>query len=121
MPADPDHPLARAIRRTAASLEYDDLSDRDLLTRYAKQADDAAFLVLLRRHGGLVWRVCRAALGDTPAAEDAFQATFLVLVRRAGSIRHPATLGAWLFGVARRVTRRAKNLQITRPVLQVRE
>jgi DNA-directed RNA polymerase specialized sigma24 family protein len=80
-----------------------DLSDRQLLERYAGRRDEAAFAALVRRHGPLVLGVCRRLLRDGHAAEDAFQATFLVLAQRAGSVARPEALGPWLHGVATRV------------------
>src|SRR5262249_30242662 len=68
----------------------------------------AAFHTLLRRHGPMVLDVCRGVLGDGPDAEDAFQATFLVLAQKRGSIRKAASLGSWLYGVARRAALKAR-------------
>ena len=87
------------------------LSDRQLLERFAGRRDassEAAFEMLVLRHGPMVLRVCRNVLGDSTDAEDAFQATFLVLVRRCGSIRRLESLGSWLYGVACRVAARAR-------------
>jgi polysaccharide biosynthesis/export protein len=87
------------------------LSDRQLLEQFAGRRDassEAAFEVLVLRHGPMVLRVCRNVLGDSTDAEDAFQATFLVLVRRCGSIRRFESLGSWLYGVACRVAARAR-------------
>jgi RNA polymerase sigma factor (sigma-70 family) len=83
------------------------LSDRQLLARFAtgdRGQAELAFGTLVDRHGPMVLRVCRDALRDTHDADDAFQATFLVLARRSGSIRRPEALGAWLHGVAQRIT-----------------
>ncbi len=86
-----------------------DGSDAELLERFAAQHDEAAFEALLRRHGPLVWNVCRRVLGEEHAAEDAFQATFLVLVRKARSVSKQASIRSWLHGVALRVALRARQ------------
>jgi RNA polymerase sigma factor (sigma-70 family) len=83
--------------------------DAALLCRYATDRDADAFRALVARHGPLVLGVCKRVLDDDHKAEDAFQATFLVLALRAGSIRRPAGLAAWLFGVARRTALKAKR------------
>src|SRR5881398_928520 len=78
------------------------LSDAQLLERFVAGRNEAAFELLLWRHGAMVLGVCRRALRDAHDAEDAFQATFLLLVRKAKELRRPESLGPWLFGVARR-------------------
>jgi len=94
-----------------------DFSDRQLLERYLT-ADhteaEAAFTVLVERHGPMVLHVCRQNLDDSHDAQDAVQATFLVFLRRAGSIRKRDSLASWLFGVAMRVARRARYAAIVR-------
>jgi RNA polymerase sigma factor (sigma-70 family) len=100
--------LLAYLRRLVGAAATDD-SDAELLERFAAQRDEAAFEALLRRHGPLVWSVCRRVLGEDHAAEDAFQATFLVLVRKAHSVSKQASIRSWLHGVALRVSLRARQ------------
>jgi RNA polymerase sigma factor (sigma-70 family) len=94
------------IRDLAAGAATD-ASEGELLERFVRQGDQDAFAALLQRHGPMVLGVCRRLL-DEADAEDAFQATFLVLVRRAGAIRKSSSVASWLYGVALRVSRRAR-------------
>jgi RNA polymerase sigma factor (sigma-70 family) len=90
-----------------------ELSDWQLLERFAARCDaeaQIAFEAIVRRHGPMVLGVCRRALDDYHAAEDAFQATFLVLALRARAINKRESLGPWLHGVAARISRRALTL-----------
>ena len=89
-------------------------SDADLLRRFAASRDELAFAALLRRHGPMVWAVCRHLLPDAADAEDAFQATFLALVRSAGSIHRGAAVGGWLHGVAVKVATKVKRSAVRR-------
>lgn len=94
------------------------VSDWELLQRFTRDKDEAAFELLVWRHGSMVLGLCQRALRDEQLAEDAFQAVFLVLARKAGAIR--GNLGGWLFKVARRVAVRAlRNRSAVQPVVEI--
>src|SRR5437764_3912777 len=82
--------------------------DEQLLDRFVAERDEDAFTVLVRRHGALVRAACRRVLDHEEDVEDVFQATFLVLARQARSVRRRDAVGAWLYGVARRLALRAR-------------
>jgi RNA polymerase sigma factor (sigma-70 family) len=100
--------LVRFLHRAVASRESDGVSDGQLLEQYLRREDEAAFALLVRRHGPMVLGVCRRILHNTHDAEDAFQATFLVLIRRAAVVWPRDRVGAWLYGVACRTALKAR-------------
>jgi RNA polymerase sigma factor (sigma-70 family) len=88
--------------------------DGDLLARFLTAKDESAFDLLLARHAGMVWSVCRAHLPKDADAEDAFQATFVALATSGKSIRHADSLGGWLHGTALRIAGKAKRSHVRR-------
>jgi RNA polymerase sigma factor (sigma-70 family) len=102
------------LRHLVSPAGEDGLSDAELLRRFVATRDEAAFELLVWRHGSLVWGVCRRVLQQEQDAEDAFQATFLVLARRAATIGRGEALAGWLHQVAARLARAARTRRFER-------
>jgi RNA polymerase sigma factor (sigma-70 family) len=104
----------RHLHRAALRQDRAALTDGQLLDCFIQRGDEAAFEVLVQRHGPMVLGVCRRVLGNVHDAEDAFQATFLVLVRKAASVVPRAMVGNWLYGVAHNTARKARAMNTKR-------
>jgi RNA polymerase sigma factor (sigma-70 family) len=105
------NPVSKVIQhlRSAARLgEGVDRTDAQLLDCFVSRREQAALETLVRRHGPMVWGVCRRILRNHHDAEDAFQATFLVLVRKVASIVPKEMVGNWLYGVAQQTALKAR-------------
>jgi RNA polymerase sigma factor (sigma-70 family) len=88
--------------------------DRALLQRFLEANDNDAFAGLVDRHARMVLGVCKRTVRDAHLAEDAFQATFLVLARCPARAVAAASVGGWLFGIARRVGLAARRQELRR-------
>jgi RNA polymerase sigma factor (sigma-70 family) len=108
MTANPIRKIVDILRGQALLLEGKDQSDGQLLERFLRDRDRLALETLVHRHAPMVWGVCRRNLAHDDA-EDAFQATFLVLLRKADSIRPREQLANWLYGVAYKTARKARQ------------
>jgi RNA polymerase sigma factor (sigma-70 family) len=111
---DPINEAVQHFRRAVLRQDSAGLSDGQLLGRFIERRDEAAAAALVRRHGPMVWGVCRRVLRNDHDAEDAFQATFLVLVRRAASISPREMVGNWLYGVAHQTALKARAMMAKR-------
>jgi RNA polymerase sigma factor (sigma-70 family) len=92
------------------------LADGQLLADYVSRHDDTALELLVRRHGPMVWGVCRRVLGNYHDAEDAFQTTFLVFIRKAAAIASRELLANWLYGVAHQTALKARATSAKRGI-----
>jgi RNA polymerase sigma factor (sigma-70 family) len=92
--------MRRLTAQLALHITTASRTDGELLTSFVTAGTEADFAELVRRHGPMVWGVCRRALPDLADAEDAFQAVFLVLLRRANRLTASQTVGPWLHRVA---------------------
>lgn len=100
--------VVHQLRRTALLRETAEATDGQLMACYAARRDEVAFEALVRRHGPMVWGVCRRVLTNPQDREDAFQATFLVLVRKAAAVRPREAVAGGLYGVAYRAALKAR-------------
>ncbi|GAA2945341.1 RNA polymerase sigma factor [Streptomyces enissocaesilis] len=107
MPGDGDEPP----QRTQDPSE----SDEDaLLAVRAREGDEEAFEVLVRRHGPPLLRLGLRMLGSRTEAEDAVQDAFVSAWRRLPEYRGEAAFRTWMYRI---VTNRCLNLlRARRPV-----
>jgi DNA-directed RNA polymerase specialized sigma24 family protein len=103
-------PVIDHLRRVGLLPDGAGQTDGQLVESFVSRKDEAAFEVLVRRHGPMVLGVCRRVLRNHHDAEDAFQATFLVLMRKAGCIVPREMVANWLYGVAYRTALKARSM-----------
>jgi len=108
--------VVQQLRRAVLLRDGAGLSDGQLLGWFVERRDETAFAALVRRHGPMVWGVCRRVLDHHQDAEDAFQATFLVLIRKAATVMPREMVANWLYGVARQTSLKARAMASRRRV-----
>ena len=77
-----------------------ELSDQELLRRYADHGADEAFAELVRRHCNLVWAAAWRVSGDGEIARDVAQTVFTDLWRKVGKLPDGTVLAGWLYRAA---------------------
>jgi RNA polymerase sigma-70 factor (ECF subfamily) len=63
-------------------------------------ASDPSVSELFRQHGALVYRRCRALLGQEDAARDAVQEVFLRVLTQRSAFRGESGAATWIYSVA---------------------
>ncbi|AMV24306.1 ECF RNA polymerase sigma factor SigE [Gemmata sp. SH-PL17] len=96
-----------AVRLLRADLQPPQLTDAELLARFAATRDECAFAELVARHSALVRGTVRRRVRDPHTVEDVCQATFLVLAGKAATVQWGRTVGPWLHATAVRLARKA--------------
>ena len=72
-------------------------TEAQLLRRYARDCDEAAFTELVSRHGNLVYSAAlRQTGGNVDVAKEIVQKVFLQLAKKAASISEQVVLAGWL-------------------------
>lgn len=80
--------------------EFQELSDEELVRRYASKGEDFAFTCLFYRYSHLVYGVCLKYLNDVSTAKDAMQQIFIKLLEELK--KHDiAKFKPWLYQVAK--------------------
>ncbi len=90
----------------------------ELLAIRCQLGERAAFEALVARWHEPMWRYLRRLAGNDDAARDLMQDTWLRVLRGIASLREPAKLRPWLFGIARRVAMDKFRYQYARPAAE---
>lgn len=83
--------------------------DEAELVRAARQADQAAWVAILRLHGDPVFRLACLILGDAADAEDVAQETFIRANRALGHFDETRPLRPWLLSIAANLSRNRRR------------
>jgi RNA polymerase sigma factor (sigma-70 family) len=104
------------VRKLVPEPNADDVTDAELLQRFAVGREQAPFSTLLSRHGPMLLRACRRLLHNPQDAEDICQATFLVLASKASASYWHASVAGWLHRVAYQLAVKANAAAARRAV-----
>jgi RNA polymerase sigma factor (sigma-70 family) len=95
----------------------DDTRDDELLAIRCQLGERPAFDALISRWHEPLWRYLRRLSRTDDMASDLAQDTWLRVLRGIASLREPARLRPWLFGIARRVAMDRLRAQYAAPAL----
>ena len=102
MSCEPFRAIHDSVNVTTAHAIPNALAD-ELLAIRCQLGERAAFDALIARWHEPLWRYLRRLAGNDDAARDLTQDTWMRVLRGIASLREPAKLRPWLFGIARRV------------------
>ncbi len=74
-----------------------DDTDRELLTRFARERSEAAFRELVRRHAAMVLATARRIVPDARLAEEVAQNVFVLLARKAPEVDPSQSVAGWIY------------------------
>ncbi len=81
-------------------------TDKQLITRFTKHDDQAAFSDLVKRYVDVAYAAAIACLGKDDLARDACQLTFVELARKAKHFSAGVKLGGWVYSTSRNISRK---------------
>ena len=100
---------------TTAALHYSSATDVDLVAESRSGSRDA-FARIVARYQSLICSIGYTFTGSLSRSEDVAQETFLSAWRQLGDLREPASLRAWLCGIARNLANNAARRDAREPV-----
>jgi RNA polymerase sigma-70 factor (ECF subfamily) len=113
---------AVSVLETVDRVTPAELSDEQLLLRYRKGTDRAAFTQLVKRYERELYSYLRRYLGDAALAEDAFQMTFLQVHLKCDHFDGERRFKPWLYTIAtnqaidaQRRNKRHRGISLDRP------
>jgi DNA-directed RNA polymerase specialized sigma24 family protein len=106
--------ITRSLRKLVSTGLIGCESDGRPAERFVASREEAAFEVLIQRHGPMVWGVCCRGLANRHDGEQAFQVRFVVLVHKAASIASRDVLAGWPRGVVRRTAPKGRASSLRR-------
>jgi len=93
---------SRAVAASADDASHAQLEvERDAVRCLEQRRPQDAIALLVKHYGNPLYRFCRSMLGSDVDAQDVLQTVFMHALESVGSYTPQATLGAWLFGIAR--------------------
>ena len=83
--------------------QHSESLEQELLAIQCQLGEPAAFDELVAQWHGPLWQYIRRMVGGNELADELLQETWLRILRGIANLREPASLVAWMFGIARRV------------------